>query len=67
MDHSLVLEFVEEPVKVVTSELPLEGLGDSFVTGLENQNLVLQVLEIGEVVGDEKLPLKDREVDFNLI
>jgi hypothetical protein len=41
----------EELVEVVAGELPLEGRGDLFVVASEVQEVLLEGVEVGEVVG----------------
>ena len=56
-----------EAVEVGTGELPLEWGGDLFVATAEGEQLLLERVEVGEVVGGEDLGLNDREVDLGLV
>jgi hypothetical protein len=55
---------VEQVVQVGAGELPVEGLGDGVVAGLECGQAVADLLEVGEVVRGEDLALDDGEVDL---
>ena len=57
----------EELVEVVAGELPLERRCDLLVAAAEGQQLVLEHVEVGEVVGCEDLALDDGEVDLGLL
>ena len=46
-------------MEVVASELPLEGRGDLLVAAAEGQEVLLEGVEVGEVVGGDDLALDD--------
>lgn len=52
----------EELVELVAGELPLEGRGDLLVAVPERQEVLLERVEVGEVVGGDDLALDDGEV-----
>jgi len=54
-------------VEVVAGELPSEGRGDLFVAAAEGQELRLERVEVGEVVGGDDFALDDGEVDLGLV
>jgi len=58
---------VGEAVEVGTGELPLERRGDLFVAAAEREQLLLEGVEVGEVVGGQDLALDDGEVDLGLV
>jgi len=55
----------EQGVQVVGGELPLERGGDLGVVVLEVEQSLLDLCEIGEVVGGQHLALDDGEVDLD--
>jgi hypothetical protein len=59
--QSWLVDAGEEPVEVVAGELPLERRGDLLVVAAEGQELLLERVEVGEVVGGEELALDDGE------
>ena len=56
---------VEQVVEVCWGELPLEGLGGGVVALLEVGQSLLDLVEVGEVVGRDDLALDDGEVDLD--
>ena len=48
-------------------KLPFERGGDLFVAAAEVEQLLLERVEVGEVVGGEELALGDAEVDLGLV
>jgi hypothetical protein len=63
----LVADPGQEVVEVAAGELPLEWLSDRAVMVLEGEQVLLELLETGEVVGGQSFSLEHREVDFDLI
>ena len=57
----------QQRAKVVTREVPIEGIGGAHEESLEVADALAHRLEVREVVWGEGLPLQDREVDFNLV
>ena len=57
----------EEPVEVVPGELPFKGRGDLLVAAPERQQVRFESVEVGEVVGRQRLALDDAEVDLGLV
>ena len=57
----------EQLVEVGAGELPLEGGGDLFVAAAEGEEVLLEGVEVGEVVGGDDLALDDGEVDLGLV
>ena len=57
----------EEFEEVGAGELPVEGRGDLFVAAPEGQQVRLEGVEVGEVVGGEGLASGDGEVDLGLV
>ncbi len=51
----------------MSSEFPLEGLGDRFVVALEFQKSFGSGVEAGEIIGGQDLALNDGKVDLDLI
>lgn len=65
-----VLEFSlfassEQPIQVLTNELPLGGLGHRLIMILEPEDAGFDLLPGAAVVGAEHLPPQDREVDLD--
>jgi hypothetical protein len=54
-------------VELVAGEFPLEGRGDLLVAAAERQEVLLERVEVGEVVGGDDLALDDGEVDLGLV
>lgn len=54
-------------VEVGAGELPLEWCGDLLVAATECEQPVLELVEVGKVVGGQDLALDDREVDLGLV
>ena len=57
----------QELVEVLAGESPFERGGDLFVAAPEGQQVGLERVEVGEVVGGEGLALDDGEVDLALV
>ena len=62
-----LVEAVLDAVEVGGGELPLEWGGDLLVAAAEREEVALERVEVGEVVGRENLALDDREVDLGLV
>jgi hypothetical protein len=60
-------ELFHELAEVGPSEFPFEGGGDVLIVALEAQEPVCDILQRGEVVGDEGFTLDDREIDLDLV
>ena len=56
-----------EAVEVGAGELPFEGRGDLLVAAAEREEVLLERVEVGEVVGGDDLALDDREIDLGLV
>src|SRR3989304_8414004 len=61
------VKFAEHGLEVVTSEGPLKGLGDARVVFREVGEALGQLREGVKIVRGEDLPLKNREVNLDLI
>ncbi len=61
------MELAEELCEVLSSELPLEGLGDRFVVALEFQESFGNRFEAGEIIRGQDLALNDGKVNLDLI
>jgi len=61
------VKFAEHGLEVVTSKGPLKGLGDARVVFREVGEALGELREGVKVVRGENLPLKNREVDLDLI
>ena len=57
----------QERVELGAGEGPLERLGDLAVVLLEGGDAGGERVEVGEVVGRQRLALQDREVDLDLV
>ena len=57
----------KDAVEVVAREGPLERSGDLAVVSAEGQQPLGERVEIGEVVGRERLALQDREEQLGLV
>jgi hypothetical protein len=62
-----VIDLLQEFIEILTSKLPLEGVGDGLPIRLEVEEPLGHRKEVRKVVGGKNLPLHDREVDFDLI
>jgi len=62
-----VVELPEQPVEVLSGELPLERGRDLLVVAAEGQQAALERVEVFEVVGLERLALGDGEADRGLV
>jgi hypothetical protein len=58
---------LQQPVEVGAGEAPIERHGGVLVATLEAKQAVLDLGEVGEVVGGQHLALHDREVDLHLV
>jgi MFS family permease len=63
----LVAESAKKPAEVGLGVAPVEWGGGLLIAVLEGQQLVLDLGEIGEVVGRQHFALHDREVDLDLV
>jgi len=60
-------ELFREFAEVGPGEFPFEGGGDGLVVALEAQESGFNILERGEVVGNEGFTLNDRKIDLDLV
>ena len=60
-------ELFHEFAEVGPGEFPFEGGGDGLVVALEAQESGFNILERGEVVGNEGFTLNDRKIDLDLV
>jgi len=60
-------DLVEKPAEVGAYDLPFKWFGNGFVVCLKGQDAQFEFSEIGEVVWSEKLSLKDREINLDLV
>lgn len=61
------MQFAEELHEVLSSEFPLERLGDRFVVALEFQESFSNRVEAGEIMGGQDLALNDGKINLDLI
>lgn len=61
------MQLVKELREVLSSEFPLERLGDRFVVALEFQESFGHRFEVGEVIGRQDLALNNGKVNLDLI
>ncbi len=59
-----LVKAVQDAMEILAGELPLERSGDLLIAATERQERPLERVEIGEVVGLQRLALRDREVDL---
>jgi hypothetical protein len=57
----------QQGVEMRARKVPLERARDAFVVALEVQKPSLDRFQAGEVTGDKRFALHDREVDLDLI
>src|SRR6516165_8858308 len=60
-------ELFHELTEVGPSEFPFEGGGDGLVVTLEAQESGFNILERGEVVGNQGFTLNDRKIALDLV
>ena len=63
----MVGDALQEPVKVVSGESPVERLGDGVVTLGESGEAVGDLVQVGEVVGGDDFSADDGEDDLDLV
>jgi hypothetical protein len=67
MSYGTIFHFVEENIKIVTIEFPLERSCDCFEVQLKSQQLLLNRFKRGKVIGDNGFALQDRKVNLDVI